>query len=329
MYCFYAGGCKHSLLLLFWLAKKSSEPSSTSIECYWNKPSLSSARVEHVLSKDIFPKTKKPRLVPKNNSVLLDFQEECKSKNIKNSLIVNFGGLYKNSMNIFDMMLVFLEEQSIHEFDNFKIYLERALTKKIIDEINGKTEAQANCKYWHSIRQGRLTASKLHEAAHCKTEGSLVEQILGGYKVPETKAIQRGKRLEQRVLVELERKLGVTIKRSGFVLINGILGASPDGVGDDFVVEIKCPSTEKAIKSYVKNDVVQSKCKTQIQCQMLACQKKRGLLCVADPLFETTKNIHIIWMDFDEGYIMDIIKNAEVFWKLFIFPKLLASATNH
>ncbi|CAB3248403.1 unnamed protein product [Arctia plantaginis] len=58
-----AGGCKQSLLLLFWLEKKSSEPSSTAVECYWNKPSLTSATTEHVSSKEIFSKAKIPKIV--------------------------------------------------------------------------------------------------------------------------------------------------------------------------------------------------------------------------------------------------------------------------
>lgn len=59
---------------------------------------------------------------------------------------------------------------------------------------------------------------------------------------------------------------------------------------------------------------------------MMACKKNKGLFCVADPLFETTKNIHVVWVDYDEVYIRDIIKKAEVFWSTFIFPKLLESA---
>lgn len=58
---------------------------------------------------------------------------------------------------------------------------------------------------------------------------------------------------------------------------------------------------------------------------MLACKKSKGLFCVADPLFETTKNIHIVWVDFDEVYINEIINKAEVFWSQYIFPKLLKS----
>ncbi|KAJ8713708.1 hypothetical protein PYW07_014078 [Mythimna separata] len=93
-----------------------------------------------------------------------------------------------------------------------KIVPEHRISKKLytvkcnIDEHNdviidsvcedcAASAGQSESKYWHNIRQGRLTASKLYEAAHCKTDGTLVEQILGGYKVPETKSILRGRRV--------------------------------------------------------------------------------------------------------------------------------------
>ncbi|CAH1640539.1 unnamed protein product [Spodoptera littoralis] len=183
-----AGGCKHSLLLLFWLEKRSSEPSPTETCCYWNKPSLSSARTQHVTSKDIFVKAKKPKLEVKDSSVLQEFKEECAKRQVKNSLIINYSELHEfNSKNIFDMMSGFLEAYTIHSFCNFQQYLKSKITIDTIEEINIKTMGQADSKYWHSIRQGRLTASKLYEAAHCNTDGSLVQQILGGYKIPETK----------------------------------------------------------------------------------------------------------------------------------------------
>lgn len=315
------------MLLLFWLSKKSSEPSSTAVQCYWNKPTLSSASTSEVTSKEIFTKVKIPKLAPKDSAILTEFQEECKRRDIGNSLIVKFcGATTSDSRNIFDLMLQFVDVETVHNYTNFRDYLDTVFNDEIILDINKKTVGQSDSKYWYSVRQGRLTASKLYEAAQCNTDGSLVENILGGYKVPETKAIQRGRRLENRVLQVIQEKLGIQVEKSGFMLINGILGASPDGVGEDFVVEIKCPASEKAVRTYIKNDIVNNKYKSQIMCQMLACKKTKGLFCVADPLFETTKNIHVVWVDFDAVYINDIIKKAEYFWSLYIFPKLLQSA---
>ncbi|KAL0861793.1 hypothetical protein ABMA27_009267 [Loxostege sticticalis] len=54
-----AGGCKHTMLLMFWLDKKSKEPASTSVQCYWKKPSLAGVRADPVECEDVFPNAKK------------------------------------------------------------------------------------------------------------------------------------------------------------------------------------------------------------------------------------------------------------------------------
>jgi hypothetical protein len=281
-------------------------------------------------SKDIFPKAKKPKLAPKDPSILAAFYEECQKRNIKNSLIIKYNTEMPRdqSMNMFDLILTFVEKKVTHDFTNFKTFLHETIDGNDIKSINEKTEGQNDCKFWHNIRQARLTASKLHEAAHCQTDGSLVQQILGGYKVPETKQIQRGRKLEAEVLKVVEDKLCTNIKKSGFVLINGLLGASPDGVAEAFVVEVKCPTTKKAVSTYIKDGKIQNKFKTQIQCQMLACGKKKALFCVADPCFEVTRNVNLVWETFDGCYINNLVKHAEQFWETYIFPKLIKSALN-
>ncbi|XP_030027860.2 uncharacterized protein LOC115445647 [Manduca sexta] len=34
------GGCKHAVAFLMWVYRRSEEPSSTSVDCYWKKPTL-------------------------------------------------------------------------------------------------------------------------------------------------------------------------------------------------------------------------------------------------------------------------------------------------
>lgn len=269
----FTGGCKHSLLLLFWLEKRSSEPSATSSQCFWVKPSLSLVRTEHVPTEKIYKNVKKIKLIPKDPSVIHEFYSECFQRNTTDSLVCDLN-FRKESYNIFDMAVDFFEtNSSSSDFSTFKECLDSKITRHVIDIINNETVEQANSKFWHYIRQGRLTASKIHEAAHCNTDGSLVQQILGGYKVPQTLAIQRGKRLEQQVLSEVEKKLNVKTVKSGFILINSIIGASPDGISNDYVIEIKCPISQKSLVNYVKNNEISDKCKAQINLQMKATGK--------------------------------------------------------
>jgi hypothetical protein len=304
-------------------------PSSTSVECFWKKPALSNAKMEHLASKDMFPKAKRPRIAPKDPSILEDFLGECKKRGLEDSLIVNMCKQNPVSYNLYDIMLQFIEkvpEESNHTSTKFIEYAKSLITKEVVAEIENKTLKQSDNKYWHYIRQGRITASILHQAAHCQTDGTLVQQILGGYKMPETAAIKRGKNLEKLVIKEIEKSINSEIDTCGFALINSIIGASPDGVSDDFVIEVKCPMSVKTFTSYVKNNEVQNRYKAQINCQMLACGMTRGLFCVADPGFETNKEVHIYHIDYDETYLNKLMKEATNFWTKFIFPKLLESA---
>lgn len=105
-----------------------------------------------------------------------------------------------------------------------------------------------------------------------------------------------------------------------------MVGASPDGIGDDFMVEIKCPIKEKTIKSYVQDGIIKNKVRAQMQAQMMAAKKRRGVLCVADPKFEETKKNNFHGIDYDATFIDSIIKKALKFWELFIFKKIVNSA---
>ncbi|XP_047986613.1 uncharacterized protein LOC125226622 [Leguminivora glycinivorella] len=86
-----ADGCCHSLLFLCWLENKSSIPERAPVQCFWHKPLLGTNYP--MLIKDIF-KSKSQRsdieLPPRNPDVLKKFIEECKKRNITNSLIMHY-----------------------------------------------------------------------------------------------------------------------------------------------------------------------------------------------------------------------------------------------
>ena len=130
------------------------------------------------------------------------------------------------------------------------------------------------------MRFGRLTASNIYEASRCQTpEGSLVNRIIGIAKSYESKYMKRGTELEPQVISETEKMLNCKIERSGLHIIPSLpmLGASPDGICSEFIVEVKCPCSEKNIDHYLCNGEISNKCKGQMNLQMLATGKKKGL----------------------------------------------------
>lgn len=150
------------------------------------------------------------------------FSEECKRRKITTGMILNYCENQQpklNDFSMFNLLLQFVHQVDDHCYDKFKSFSATAITLDVVKTIAEATKAQADSKLWHSMRQGRVTGSRIYEAIHCKTEnGSLVQSILGGYKVPETNAIKRGKVLEKVVLKELEKEFGA-IQHTGLILI--------------------------------------------------------------------------------------------------------------
>lgn len=329
-----AGGCKHAICFAMWLIKRTDEPSVTSTMCYWKKPKLAGAVHDQkfILAKNLG----KRKISPENVNVDMDvtltmFAEECKKRNSTSGMVLKYSGYREPTLknySMFNLMLKFLHETNDDfSYDNFKVFCENILTIDAVNNIAKATKHQATSKLWHTMRQGRVTGSRIYEAVHCKTEnGALVQSILGGYKVPETTAIKRGKMLEKVVLEKLEQELDVKMGNTGIILISPIIGVSPDAVTEEYVVEIKCPVSVKTMKNYVKNDKLHDKFKAQIMMQMHATKKTKGLFCVADPSFEQTKTLHKYWVDYDKSYAEELLNAAEVFWKTFIFNIILDSA---
>ncbi|KAJ8677019.1 hypothetical protein QAD02_012806 [Eretmocerus hayati] len=169
-----------------------------------------------------------------------------------------------------------------------------------------------------------VTASKLNEAAHCKIEKwSLVKQVIGASKVYDNKYMKRGRTLEQQVFDKL-CKMGHKVTKCGFFILNWcpIFGASPDGIGDDFTLEMKCPASKKTFKNYVRDGKVTDKYKAQMMLQMLVCRKKKSLFCVADWNFETNNKVHLHWVAYDEEFTNNLMNRATNFWKTNVYPIL-------
>lgn len=88
----------------------------------------------------------------------------------------------------------------------------------------------------------------MYEASRCYTaDCNLVHRIIGAAKIYDDIQMERGRILEKLVIAEIEKKLKVKIQKSGLLLIPSqpILGASPGGIGCDFILEVKCTQLRK------------------------------------------------------------------------------------
>lgn len=117
----------------------------------------------------------------------------------------------------------------------------------------------------------------------------------------------------------------IKINKCGIILNPNypIIGASPDGETVEYTIEVKCPSSDKAMTRYVtKENKVSSKYMAQVQLQMHFSNKRKALFCVAHSDFETSREVDILTVNFDKQFCENILKKCILFWGHAIFPIL-------
>ena len=135
---------------------------------------------------------------------------------------------------------------------------------------------------WLQLRAGIPTASQFHRIITPKTRKlsgqaedylyTLVAERALGRHLEDTRGFywaERGKELESHARAFYEAMRNVTTKRIGFITNDeGTIGASPDSlVGDDGLVELKCPAPHTHM-GYLLGDPVTADYWLQIQGQL-------------------------------------------------------------
>lgn len=140
---------------------------------------------------------------------------------------------------------------------------------------------------WFAERCGKVTASRIADiiaktksgesASRANYRAQLVAERLTG-QVAESYtngAMARGTETEPLARLAYEARTGVMVEEVGFVPHPTIAmaGASPDGLVDDGLIEIKCPNTATHI-NYLLGGVVPEKYKSQMAWQCACTGKK-------------------------------------------------------
>lgn len=176
---------------------------------------------------------------------------------------------------------------------------------KIYNEITQGTPE------WFEVRLGKLTASK---ATAIATAGRGLETLvyekaaeLITRKLPDAytnQDIERGKELEHKARNAYEIETGNVVHEVGFIELDEFTGCSPDGlVGNDGLVEIKCPKDSVFIK-YLYTGKVDTGYMWQMQMQMHVTSRKWVDYVVYNPNFRNPLIIKRI--DRDEAKIKKI-----------------------
>lgn len=170
---------------------------------------------------------------------------------------------------------------------------------------------------WFAARLGKVTASKVADViAKTKTGYSasrdnymaqLVCERMTGVQAEgfTNTAMQWGTDQEPLARAAYEAAKDVLVDETGFVIHPRIseAGASPDGlVGDDGLIEIKCPNTATHIDT-VLSEKVPGKYFTQMQWQMACTERKWCDFVSFDPRMPEGLQLFIQRVDFDPEYV--------------------------
>lgn len=186
------------------------------------------------------------------------------------------------------------------------------------------TEIIQGTPEWHQARLGCLTASRANDA--CAAESTAAYQNYLWQLVAERETgqaeesysnadMQRGTDMEPIARAAYEAHTGTFVTQTGFWLHPEIkhFGASPDGlVGDEGLIEIKCPRTSTHLR-YLSEGKVPTKYKRQMICQLLCTGRKWVDFVSFDDRVRESKRLFIVRYTPTEKEITELSESIHKF----------------
>lgn len=180
---------------------------------------------------------------------------------------------------------------------------------------------------WKALRCGKVTASRVadiiaktksgYSASRANYAAELVaERLTGNVQESYTNAaMQHGTLTEPEARVAYEFRTDLTVTEVGFVEHPniGMTGASPDGlVGEDGLVEIKCPNTATHIDTLLTGKVP-TKYETQMHWQMACTGRKWCDYVSYDPRLPESMRLFVARLHRDDARIAELEKEVTAF----------------
>lgn len=177
---------------------------------------------------------------------------------------------------------------------------------------------------WFAARCGKATASRFKDIMAMTKSGpsasrnrymiELITERLTGCPVetPMTRDMVWGVEHEGMAREAIEVELGMIIDQVGFFGHPHMdCGASPDGITDNYTVEIKCPKSTTHVETMLNGMPAQHK--AQVQGQMWLAKKNEAIFCSFDPRMPQDMQLFIQIVGRDEDYISKMEQEIEGF----------------
>lgn len=179
---------------------------------------------------------------------------------------------------------------------------------------------------WLMLRLGKLTASKFSDLiskgrgkAPSKTRESYMYQLAADILTgePETffqnAAMKWGTECEPAARAAYELKHDIDVVECAFIERDKWTGVSPDGlVGDDGLIEIKCPNTTTHLKYYMAGEMPSDHL-AQVQGQLWVSEREWCDFVSYDPRVRTDADYFELRVYRDEVYISELETKCDEF----------------
>lgn len=177
---------------------------------------------------------------------------------------------------------------------------------------------------WFQARCGNATASRFKDVMAMTKSGpslsrkrymiELLTERLTGVPVesPLTRDMLWGIQHEDMARETLEIELGIMVEQVGMIAHPEIAcGASPDGLTDDYTIEIKCPKTTTHVETVLNG--MPAHHVAQVQGQMWLANRPKAIFVSFDPRMPEDMKLYTQTIDRDDDYIEKLESNIKEF----------------
>lgn len=203
------------------------------------------------------------------------------------------------------------------------------------DEIEKRTEGQGKSAEWKEERRNRMQSSRFGRIMKCvsqEAKENLAKDMIDG-KDFVSKQTSHGNQLEPEAISRYENMFHVKVTKCGIVVSvdKPYLGSSPDGlVGDDTVVEVKCPYSARNMLvtpqtvPYLKQHGTELKLDSkhdyyaQVQAQMWVTERSMCHFVV-----HTFKDTKVCMVPVDNSFIQIMLQCLDTFFENVFKPMYL------
>ena len=201
---------------------------------------------------------------------------------------------------------------------------------KVGKDATWYNDLEQGTEEWLAVRRGRVTASRIADimvegkGPHGFGKGAItylnekVSEVLTGMQHEfHTQATDWGNKHEDAARERYERVYDVKVDEVGFIKSNRFFGVSPDGlVGDEGLIEIKCPYTQHAIIEYhsmTSWKEIPKGYHAQMQAQMYVADRLWCDLCVFDTRYSGEAAMCVIRVERNEEFMEKMCERVESF----------------